>query len=156
MKRMFLSFLLGVGAGAFGYWYLQQDTGKAQLEQARAQVTSGVTDLTARIGEISETSAEAVKEELARTGTVVREKAKAAGRSIADTAANARTTSAVKARLIAEPGLPAMHINVDTTDGLVTLSGRVDSAEQVSQAVKIALATEGVHKVISTLQVPAK
>jgi osmotically-inducible protein OsmY len=153
MKRMFLSFVLGIATGASGYWYLQQDAGKAQLEQARAQVKSSVTNLSARIGEIS---VEAVKEELARTGMVVREKAKAAGRAIADTAANARVTSTVKARLLAEPGLPSMRINVDTTDGLVTLSGKVDSAEQVAQAVKITLATEGVHKVISTLQVTPK
>ena len=156
MKGILFSFVLGVCAGVFGYWYLQQDTGKTQLEQARAQVASGVTNLKTRLGEFGENSAEAIKEELSRTGTVVREKAKAAGQSIADTAANAKVTASVKARLVAEPGLPAFRINVDTTDGLVTLSGKVDSHEQIAQAVRVTLATEGVNKVISTLQVAPK
>jgi len=62
-------------------------------------------------------------------------------------------TLAIKTKLVAEPGLSALAINVDTTDGLVTLSGKVDSYEQIAKAVKLALDTEGVHKVISTLQV---
>ena len=156
MKRMLLGFLLGVATGGFGLWYFQQDPGKAQLEHARAQVASGVTSLTSRVTEFGETSADAVKEELNRTGTVVREKAKAASQSVADAATNAKVTATVKARLLAEPGLPSMAINVDTTDGLVTLSGKVDSAEQISKAVKVALATDGVHKVVSSLQVATK
>ena len=44
---------------------------------------------------------------------------------------------------------------VITTDGVVTLSGRADSAEQVADAMKIALETEGVREAISTLQVKA-
>ena len=41
-------------------------------------------------------------------------------------ACNARTTAAVKARLSKELGLSALaDISVDTTDGLVTLSGSV-------------------------------
>ena len=86
---------------------------------------------------------------------VVREKARTAGHSIADAAANARVTAAVKGRLVAEPGLSAFSINVDTTDGLVTLSGKVSSHDQVGRAVKLALDTDGVRKVVSTLQVSA-
>ena len=40
MKRMIFCFLLGVGAGAGGYWYMQQDACKAQLEQALSQVVT--------------------------------------------------------------------------------------------------------------------
>jgi hyperosmotically inducible protein len=89
---------------------------------------------------------------------IVREKAKSAGQSIAGATANARITASIKTKLISEPGLSAFAINVDTTDGLVSLSGKVDSYDHVARAVKLALETEGVHKVISTLQVmaPAK
>lgn len=157
MKRMILSFLLGVGAGAGGYWYLQQDAGKARLEQARSQVVTNAQRAAIAIREkIYDVGAEEVKdvkEQLARTGTVVKEKAKSAGQSIAGAAANAKNTATIKAKLISEPGLPSMNINVDTTDGLVTLSGKVETNEQVARAVKIALETDGVHKVISTLQV---
>jgi osmotically-inducible protein OsmY len=57
----------------------------------------------------------------------------------------------------AEPGLSAFAITVDTTDGVVTLSGKVSAPEQVARAVKLALERENVRKVISTLQVgPSK
>jgi osmotically-inducible protein OsmY len=154
MKRMLFCFLLGVGAGAGGYWYLQQEAGKAQLEQARSQVVSNAQRFAGAIKDkIGEFTVDDVKQEMARTSMVVREKAKTAGQSIADATANARITAAIKTKLVAEPGLSAFAINVDTTDGLVTLSGKVESHEQVASAVKVALETDGVHKVISTLQV---
>lgn len=157
MKRMILCFLLGLGTGAGGYWYLQQDAGKARLEQARSQVVTNAqraaTAIKEKIYDVGAEEVKDVKEQLARSGTVVKEKAKSAGHSIAGAAANAKSTATIKAKLISEPGLPSMNINVDTTDGLVTLSGRVEANEQVARAVKIALETDGVHKVISTLQV---
>ena len=154
MKRMLFCFLLGLGTGAGGYWYFQQDAGKSQLEHARAQVVTNAQRVAGAIKDkISEISVDDIQEELARTGTVVREKAKSAGQSIAGATANARITGAIKAKLIAEPGLSSFNINVDTTDGLVTLSGKVESLDQVARAVKLAIDTDGVHKVISTLQV---
>ena len=156
MKRMFFSFLFGVTAGAGGYWYSQQEAGKAQIERARAQVVSNAHQVASSIKDkLNEISVEDIKEELARTGTVIREKAKAAGESIAGATSNARITATIKTKLIGEPGLSSFNINVDTTDGLVTLSGKVDSHEQVARAVKLALETDGVHKVVSTLQVNA-
>lgn len=156
MKRMLFCFLFGVGAGAFGHWYFQQEAGKRQLEQARAQVVSNAQMMAATIKDkFNDLSVDDIKEEIARTSMVVREKAKVAGESIAGAAANARITAAIKTKLISEPGLSAFAINVDTTDGLVTLSGKVDSHDQVAKAVKLALETDGVHKVISTLQVAA-
>jgi osmotically-inducible protein OsmY len=154
MKRMLFCFLLGVGAGAGGHWYLQQEAGKAHLEQARTEVVSNAHKFASAIKDkIGEFTVNDVKEEMTRTSMVVREKAANTGQSIADATSNARITATIKTKLVAEPGLSAFAINVDTTDGLVTLSGKVDSHEQVASAVKVALGTEGVHKVISTLQV---
>ena len=157
VKRLLFGFVLGAVAGAFGYRYAMQEGGEDRLRQTKDQVVAGAgraaTDLKSRIGEFGTNSVEAIKEELERSGTVVREKAKSAGQSIVDAAANTRVTAAVKARLIADPGLPAFSINVDTTDGLVTLSGKVDSHEQLARAIKVALDTDGVRKVVSTLQV---
>ncbi|MCI0745628.1 MAG: BON domain-containing protein, partial [Verrucomicrobia subdivision 3 bacterium] len=63
------------------------------------------------------------------------------------------TTAVIKGKLLKEPGLSSLSINVDTTDGLVTLSGTVPSHEEVAKAVRLAMETEGVTKVVSTLQV---
>jgi len=151
---MLFCFLVGVCTGVGGYWYFQQDAGKAQLEHAKAQVVTNASRVVDTIKDkINEISVDDIQEELSRTGTVVREKAQQAGQSIAGVASNTRITATVKARLVAEPGLSAFNINVDTTDGLVTLSGKVESHAQVARAVEIAIKTDGVQKVISTLQI---
>lgn len=156
MKRMLFCFLFGLASGAGGYWYLQQDAGKARLEQARAQVVTNAQKVASGIKDkLNDLSVDDIKAEMSRSSMVVREKARAAGQSIAGAAANARITTAIKAKLVAEPGLSAFSINVDTTDGLVTLSGKVESHEQIARAVKLALETDGVHKVVSTLQISA-
>ena len=124
MKKVFFSFLLGLLVGAGGYWYYAEGKNRD------------------------------FKQDLAHSTEAVEEKAKKAGAAIADATTNARTTAAVKARLSKELGLSAFaEISVDTTDGLVTLSGTVPSKDDINKAVKIASETEGVNKVISTLQV---
>jgi osmotically-inducible protein OsmY len=153
---MLFCFLLGMATGAWGYWYLQRDASKARLEQAGTGVMTNAQRMAGAIsGKFGELSADGIKEEMARTSVVVRDKARAVGQSIAEVAANARITAALKAKLLAEPGLSALAINVDTTDGVVTVSGKVASHDQVARVVKLALETDGVHKVISTLQVSA-
>jgi len=90
---------------------------------------------------------------MARTGKVIREKAKKAGDAIADATANARITTVIKSKLMQDSGLAAFKIDVDTTDGVVTLSGNVTSHEGIAKAMDLALETDGVHRVVSTLQV---
>ena len=94
-----------------------------------------------------------IQEELAQTGRVIREKARQAGAAVSDATADARITGAIKTRLLKESNLAALKIDVDTHEGAVTLSGVVASAEHISRTMEIAYETEGVRKVISTLQV---
>jgi osmotically-inducible protein OsmY len=99
---------------------------------------------------------EDIKDELARTGQVVRRKAREAGQAIADATADARTTAAIKARLVASRDLSALNISVNTTAGVVTLSGTVSSPEHIGKAMLLAMETQGVREVVSTLQVNPK
>src|SRR5207302_5909068 len=69
-----------------------------------------------------------IREELSRSGQVIRRKAGEAGKAIADATADARVTAAIKAKLVADSELSALSISVNTTDGVVTLSGTVPSA----------------------------
>jgi hyperosmotically inducible periplasmic protein len=82
--------------------------------------------------------------------------ANALGEKIADSAADARVTAAIKAKLAVDPDLSALAISVSTTSGIVTLSGKVGSAELVGKAMLVALETEGVRDVIATMQVAKK
>ena len=62
-------------------------------------------------------------------------------------------TAAVKANLISADGVDAAEIDVDTVDGHVTLSGKVDSSAERSAAVRVAQRTDGVHGVTNNLKV---
>lgn len=94
-----------------------------------------------------------IKDELARTGQVVREKAQQAGAAIADATADARITATIKAKLVKDQSLSSLNISVKTENGLVTLSGSASSPENIQRAIQLAMETDGVHKVVSTLQV---
>jgi osmotically-inducible protein OsmY len=85
--------------------------------------------------------------ELSRSGQVVRDKTAAVSNSVSA----ATVTAAVKGKLLMESGLRA--VGVETTDGVVTLTGSVASHEDIARAMKLALETDGVTRVVSKIQV---
>ena len=62
-------------------------------------------------------------------------------------------TTQVYAKFFADPDIKGRNINVDTTAGVVTLSGEVHSAAEHNQAIAKAKATDGVKQVIDKLRV---
>ena len=62
-------------------------------------------------------------------------------------------TAKVKTQLAADAATQARHIHVDTRGAVVTLSGKVDSADEKVRAVEIARATRGVKGVDDQLSV---
>ncbi|HXT21077.1 MAG TPA: BON domain-containing protein [Thermoanaerobaculia bacterium] len=66
---------------------------------------------------------------------------------------DATLTAKVKAKLAADPEVTAYAIDVDTLEGVVTLSGRVESATESAEAEKLARGTEGVKSVVNRLTV---
>src|SRR5215471_16981130 len=68
-------------------------------------------------------------------------------RSAGDTTIN----TAVKNRLTAEPTTSAAKIDVDTSNGVVTLSGKVPTAAERSEAERIARNTQGVRQVVNNI-----
>jgi osmotically-inducible protein OsmY len=151
MKAL-ICFTLGVVVGIAAHWYFAPNRFFGSQVTAREEVRTGaVAEVKRTVREVFNSAA--MKEELAKTGRIIREKSRQAGAIISDATANARTTASIKSKLVEDSGLAALKIDVDTTDGVVTLSGKVNSYEEIDRATNIALATEGVHKVISTLQV---
>ncbi|HKQ24958.1 MAG TPA: BON domain-containing protein [Burkholderiales bacterium] len=73
--------------------------------------------------------------------------------NVGDKMDDATITAKVKTALIGEPDLEALKIDVDTADGVVTLSGTVDSRTKVSRAVQVAQAVQGVRSVDNRLTV---
>lgn len=68
-------------------------------------------------------------------------------------ATDAAITTAVKTKLLADPAVGGLKIDVDTAGGVVTLTGAVASRAEADQAVKIARATDGVDRVVDNLKV---
>lgn len=72
-----------------------------------------------------------------------------AGAAVTDAA----ITSAVKTKLLADPDVGGLKIDVDTAAGVVTLTGTVASRAEANQALTIARGTEGVKSAVDKLTV---
>jgi hypothetical protein len=66
---------------------------------------------------------------------------------------NARMTSAVKARIHADPRLRTAPVLVESSDGIITLSGNVSSGAERVVAAQVASKVDGVKVVIDNLRV---
>ena len=64
-------------------------------------------------------------------------------------------TTAVKSKILGEKGLSSLSINVVTKDGVVTLSGKIDTAAHSDLAVRVAKKVNGVNGVVNNLLVDA-
>jgi hyperosmotically inducible periplasmic protein len=60
-------------------------------------------------------------------------------------------TSKVKTMLLKDEGMKSMKVSVETHQGVVLLSGFVDTPEQIKQAEQIAASVEGVKSVKNSL-----
>jgi hyperosmotically inducible periplasmic protein len=153
--RIFLALVIGILIGVSAVW-LYSNRSNPTVQSASDQVEHAVKSASDTIQEklkVLDLRTNDIKDELARTGQVVRRKTREAGQAISDATADARITAAIKGKLLAHRDLSALSISVNTTGGIVTLSGTVSSMEDISKAMLLAMETDGVHEVISTLQV---
>jgi len=66
---------------------------------------------------------------------------------------DASISARIKAKLVADPEVKSLRIDVDTVDGRVALNGTVPTADQREEAEKLARHTEGVKSVANLIQV---
>jgi hyperosmotically inducible protein len=62
-------------------------------------------------------------------------------------------TASVKSSMAADPGVAAIQVGATTSEGVVTLTGRVKTVAEQQEAVKIARDTNGVKKVNDFIKV---
>lgn len=154
--RILLAFIIGLLAGGAALWFYTTKEGKTAVRSTGTQIESATKSARDTVQEklrVLDLRPQDIKDELAKSGQVVRRKAREAGQAVADATADARTTASIKGKLLANRDLSALSISVNTTGGVVTLSGFVASTEDISKAVLLAMETEGVREVVSTLQV---
>jgi hyperosmotically inducible protein len=75
------------------------------------------------------------------------------GRTIGVTIDDAVLTMRVKRRLLDDPGVKALKIDVDTREGIVYLTGSVATEDMRLEAIKQARNTDGVKEVLANLKV---
>ena len=66
---------------------------------------------------------------------------------------DAGLTTKVKSKMVADGSVPASQINVDTKNGVVTLTGTVDRQTEKDQAILVARNTTGVRDVVDMISV---
>lgn len=135
-------------------WYFSNKNPHA--EKARNDLTSAATEtkqfVQDKVGSWN-LNTDQIKDELAKTGQIVRQKAQQAGSAVSDATSDGRITAAIKAKYLKDPDLSAIQIGVSTSNGKVTLSGTTSSVDNVKKAIQLAMDTDGVHEVVSTIQV---
>ena len=138
-------------------------SGEVQTSIAKEQAlklardTDGVRDVVDKL-QVNETAAtsgtldDQAKAKGSEAGRRTAEAADKAGAVVTDAA----LTSAVKAKLLADPDVSGLKIDVDTTNGVVTLTGDVRTQAEATEAERLARTTEGVRDVVSKLRVSTR
>lgn len=91
------------------------------------------------------------KEDAKETGRDIKNTTKSAARDTGEFASDSAITTKVKASLLTEKNLKSLGISVDTSKGVVTLSGTVPSSTEVKQAEDVARGIKGVKDVHNEL-----
>lgn len=154
--KIFLALVLGMVIGAAALWFYNTNRGKSAVRATGERIGNAAIsarDVIQAKLRVLDLRPSDIKDDLAHSGQVIRRKARETGKVIADATADARITASIKARLVASPDFSGFGISVNTTGGVVTLSGSVASTEDIGKAILVAMEADGVREVISTLQV---
>jgi hyperosmotically inducible protein len=130
--------VVAIAAFLFGYRWASDDG----LSVERDPVVGTTGD-----GDVDVSSAREVGAEVGETVAV--------GANEAQRLANdAGVTARIKSKMALDEIVEAADIDVDTSDGVVTLTGNVASAAERDRAVRLARETQGVTSVVDRLSMP--
>ncbi|MGH9347947.1 MAG: BON domain-containing protein [Vicinamibacterales bacterium] len=119
----------------------ETDGVRSVVDQLRIGKTAATAGVAGREGEVEAGAGRTAGEAADRAGAVV---------------TDAALTSAVKAKLLADPAVAGLRIDVDTRNGVVTLTGDMASSAEADEAIRLARTTEGVRDVVNRLRVTAR
>ena len=88
-----------------------------------------------------------------QTGAAIGEKVAVGANQAEHALQNGALTAKIKSKMALDDTVKALDINVDTADGVVTLTGTVRSAAERTRAVQLARETAGVTSVTDRLTV---
>jgi hyperosmotically inducible protein len=133
------------------------DTSAAKEQAIQiARGTEGVTDVIDQI-HVKETAATGgLLEESKEQGREAANKVEGAAKSAGNAVKDAAITTAVKAKFIADSSVKGLRIDVDTDNGVVTLTGAASSRAEADRAVVLARNTDGVVRVVDNMHIGAR
>lgn len=105
------------------------------------------------VAQKTESAMDSAGQKTRETAAVVADKTERAAATTRVAANDTMITSKVKANLATEPDLKSLSIHATTENGVVMLSGFVDSRAEADRAVKVARNVEGVTSVKSAIMV---
>jgi len=133
-----------------------------------ARDTNGVTNVvddivvgpvpaatTGTLEQKTENKAHEAKEKTEEYGHDAKVKTEKAADKTGEVITDSAITTDIKTKFLAEPGVSGLDIHVETTNGVVTLSGNVKSKAEMEKARSIARDTHGVKRVVSKLKMTA-
>lgn len=115
-------------------------------------IVAGVTPPGGLDDKAAATTGEVARDAAAKADEA-KDKADAKADDLGDATKDAALTAAVKTKFLADTKVSGLKIDVDTSKGVVTLSGTVPTADERTQAVAIAKETDGVKSVVNKLKV---
>ena len=128
-KRIVLLLVLLTGVSACSKQNSAEDAGK-KIDQAAESASN-------KIGETVDKVDKSIETQTAKTAMAIDD---------------ATVTTKVKAAIFAEPALKSLQIGVDTVDGVVTLTGSVDTEQNSDRVKTLAAAVAGVKHVDNQLR----
>lgn len=168
MRGFSTGLLVGVVLGAAGFWFVQKkahehpeaqqryEDSAAQLRTSATEAARNMSDALRAKLDTLDLHSDQINDELTRNGKIFRRKAHDIGDQEVNTASDARAIVEIKAKCAADATLSVWNISAGCTQGHVTLSGTVASPDDIGRAVALALDTDGVRDVTSTLEVKPK
>ena len=141
-------------------------SGKTTAEKAAGGVEKGAEKSADAVGTAAHKSAGAVDKSKDKVGEAAEKTGDALGTAAKETekavetaakkTEDAAITAEVKAKLLGDGKTPGLKIDVDTDNGVVTLSGDVPDATAHTTALRLARGTMGVKHVVDKLTVAGK
>ena len=125
------------------------DRAAAATAEAGEKISAGAEKAAENVSAGAERAAENVAAGTERAA----ENVAAGTERAAEAAGDAAITSKVKSKLIADPEVKGVDIDVDTRNGVVTLTGAATSRALAAEAVKLARHTDGVKSVVDKIKV---
>ena len=148
MTKFLFGFLLGALLTAGAGWYFFMGRNNPHVSHAWDAVDAQLAAW--------HLHGDDIRAELEHTGRVLRRQATDFGAAVASASSDTAITARIKAKYALDRDLSVFSISINTTNGHVTLAGTVTSHQQIGRAMLIALETDGVREVNSTLQVKPK